>query len=185
MAPGDLSGPASQQGQANARPRRTCRPMLNPSVDRSRLPSTIDDHPHTMCEKSTRRANQSSGQKPVQPSFKKYFAFAVGQINRTSSPRPFPARGALAIVTNAGWDAVDAAALARMVIAGRAKLVSDKRRAGRTTLFAYGKTVWSWHPLLVSTPRRRSRPTGQNLRRQFAGDGDKTNSSPGRARHKP
>jgi hypothetical protein len=30
----------------------------------------------------------------VQPSFKKYFAFAVGQISSTSSPRPFPARGA-------------------------------------------------------------------------------------------
>ena len=27
--------------------------------------------------------------------------------------------------------------------------MSDKRRAGRTTLVAYGKTVWSRHPLLV------------------------------------
>jgi hypothetical protein len=54
-----------------------------------------------------------------------------------------PPRGALAIVTNAGWDAVDAAASARKVIAGRAKLVSDKRRARRTALIAYGKTVWS------------------------------------------
>ena len=61
-------------------------------------------------DKSTRRANQRSQRKPVQPSCKKYFAFAVGQISSTSSPRPFPARGALAIVTNAGWDAVDAAA---------------------------------------------------------------------------
>ena len=43
----------------------------------------------------TRRANQSSRQKPVQPSREKYFAFAVGQISSTSSPRPFPARGAL------------------------------------------------------------------------------------------
>ena len=32
---------------------------------------------------------------PVQPLRKKHFAFAVGQISSTSSPRPFPARGAL------------------------------------------------------------------------------------------
>ena len=50
---------------------------------------------------------------PVQPSREKYFAFAVGQISSTSSPRPFPAEGRFAVVTNAGWDAVDAAALAR------------------------------------------------------------------------
>ena len=31
----------------------------------------------------------------VQPLRKKYFAFSVGQISSTSSPRPFPARGAL------------------------------------------------------------------------------------------
>ena len=31
---------------------------------------------------------------PVQPSFKKYSAFSVGQISSTSSPCPFPARGA-------------------------------------------------------------------------------------------
>jgi hypothetical protein len=30
-----------------------------------------------------------------------------------------PTQGALAIVTNVGWDAVDAAALARKMIAGR------------------------------------------------------------------
>jgi hypothetical protein len=43
------------------------------------------------------RQNDPTGKslKPVQPSSKKYFAFAVGQISSTSSPRPFPARGAL------------------------------------------------------------------------------------------
>ena len=48
-----------------------------------------------------------------------------------------------------------------------------------------GKTVWSWHPLLVSSRRRRCSAQPGAARRQFAGDGDKTNSSPGRARHKP
>ena len=55
---------------------------------------------------------------------------------------------------------MDAAASARRVIAGRAKLVSDVRRAGRVTLSAYGKTVWSWHPLLMLSSRRRVGPTG-------------------------
>ena len=40
-------------------------------------------------------ANQLLRQKPVQPHQQKYFAFRVGQISSTSSPRPFPARGAL------------------------------------------------------------------------------------------
>ena len=50
---------------------------------------------------------------------------------------------------------------------------------------AYGKSVWFWHPWLVSSWRRFSltQPGSQN--RQFAGDGGKRNSSPGRARHKP
>src|SRR6476620_12619132 len=48
-----------------------------------------------------------------------------------------PPRGALAIVTNAGWDAVDATAPARKVIAGRAlRLVSGSRRARRTALLS-------------------------------------------------
>ncbi len=38
----------------------------------------------------------------VQPPLQKYFAFAVGQIISTSSPRPASIRGALAIVTNVG-----------------------------------------------------------------------------------
>jgi hypothetical protein len=69
---------------------------------------------------------------PVQTSPKKYFAFAVGQIGATSLPHPFPARGALAIVTNAGGDAVDATASGAQMFAGRFS-VSEPRRAGRTT----------------------------------------------------
>ena len=33
-------------------------------------------------------------------------------------------------------------------------------RAGRTALVAYGKPVWSWHPLLVPSSPRRVGPTG-------------------------
>jgi hypothetical protein len=55
-------------------------------------------------------------------------------------------------------DAVDAAASGAQVIAGR---VSARERSnGELTNgdVAYGKTVWSWHPLLVLNPRRLSRP---------------------------
>jgi hypothetical protein len=57
------------------------------------------------------------------------------------------------IVTNAGWDAVDAAASARKVIAGRSQ-IRERFTARRTNgADAYGKSVWFWHPLLVSSCR--------------------------------
>ena len=40
-------------------------------------------------------------------------------------------------------------------------------------------------PLLVSSRRKTCRPYRARTCRQFAGDGGKTNSSPGRARHNP
>ena len=43
---------------------------------------------------------------------------------------------------------------------GEVELVSGSRRAGRTALVAYGKTVWSWHPLLMPSQRRCVGPTG-------------------------
>jgi len=50
--------------------------------------------------------------------------------------------GRIAIVTNAGWDVVDATASARKVTAGQ---TSCERSAARRTndADAYGKTVWS------------------------------------------
>jgi hypothetical protein len=48
----------------------------------------------------------------VQFSAQKYSAFAVGQITSISLRRLTPdTRGGSRVVTNAGWDAVDAAAL--------------------------------------------------------------------------
>jgi hypothetical protein len=46
----------------------------------------------------------------VESHFKKYFASPVGQIISTNSRHPTPQQGRIAIVTDAGWDAVDAAA---------------------------------------------------------------------------
>jgi len=47
---------------------------------------------------------------PVQSPLQKYFASPVGQIISTTSRHPTPQQGRIAIVTDAGWDAVDAAA---------------------------------------------------------------------------
>jgi hypothetical protein len=54
----------------------------------------------------------------VQPSRKKYSAFPNTQISSITLPSR-PTEGRLAIVTDAGRDAVDAAASARNVVAGR------------------------------------------------------------------
>ena len=65
---------------------------------------------------------------------------------------------------------------------------SGSMRAGRGVRreeAADGKSVWFWHPLLVSSRWRSSGPTGPSIDRQSVGDGGKRNSSPGRARHKP
>jgi hypothetical protein len=56
-----------------------------------------------------RRANQ---QISVQPRLKKYSAFTLAKINTISPPVSSP-EGRLAIVTDAGRDAVDATASAR------------------------------------------------------------------------
>jgi len=67
-------------------------------------------------------------------------------------------------------DAVDAiASRAPMAVAGRAE--PRERCAGAQTSGAEadGKTVWSWHPLLMSSLRRSVGPTGfrQSLIRRW------------------
>ncbi len=77
---------------------------------------------------------------------------------------------------------------------GRTMLLRSRQRvagcahAGKASwrrLFAYGEAVWSWRPLLASSWRRCCEPNRDRTRKEFANDGDKTNSSPGRARSKP
>jgi hypothetical protein len=75
--------------------------------------------------------------------------------------RAIPPRqeGRFAIVTNAGREAVDAAASSRVSVAGRADEARERSTGVPTNgAVAYGKTVWSWHPLLVSSWRRFSWP---------------------------
>jgi hypothetical protein len=55
----------------------------------------------------------------VESPLQKYFASPVGQIISTNSRHPVPQEGRIAIVTDAGWDAVDAAASGVKRDAGR------------------------------------------------------------------
>ena len=96
-----------------------------------------------------------------------------------------PGRGALAIVTNVGAGCGGRGSVGRVSCSqGGLRFVSG-HNAQTTGEAAYGKAVWSWHPLLVSSWRRKRRPNRVSTILQSAGDGGKRNSSPGRARYKP
>jgi hypothetical protein len=122
---------------------------------------------------------------PVQPLQQKYSCFQLTRL-KSISFASHPPEGRWPSSRTLGWDAVDAAALGARCgrRAGWRKTRERPNGAQTNDAEADGKTVWSWHPLLVLSRWRRVGPTG--LRQSiFADDGDKTNSSPGRARHKP
>ena len=82
--------------------------------------------------------------------------------------RAIPPRqeGRFAIVTNAGREAVDAAASSRVSVAGRADEACERSTGVPTNgAVAYGKAVWSWHPLLVSSWRRLFEPDRVSINR--------------------
>src|ERR1700716_3110022 len=97
----------------------------------------------------------------VQSCLQKYFRSHLTQISSRPSPSR-PPEGRIAIVTDAGCDAVDAAALGARCDrrAGWRKTRERSTARSRTTIAADGKAVWSWHPLLVLNSRRRVGPTG-------------------------
>jgi hypothetical protein len=70
---------------------------------------------------------------PVESLLQKYFASPVGQIISTNSRHPVPLQGRIAIVTDAGWDAVDAAASGVKRDAGRVRLRIRERSNGALT----------------------------------------------------
>ena len=105
------------------------------------------------------------------------------------APSRLMKRGVRVVTIRGVRVAVDAMALRARGIAGRSQALSwgceRLIRAGRAALFAYGKSVWFWHPWLVSSWRRLFEIQPGSLGRQSGSDGGKRNSSPGRARHKP
>ena len=147
--------------------------------------------PHAQAQSSIQpAANQPDGQitsdfqKLRQARESKIFLFSSDPNHRHIMAIPSYSEGRWPSSRTLGRGAVDAAASGARVVAGR---VSRERSNGAQTndADAYGKTVWSWHPLLVSSWRRLFEPDRVSINHQSVGDGDKTNSSPGRARHKP
>jgi hypothetical protein len=72
----------------------------------------------------------------------KIFPFSPDPNHFYIPRRLTPHEGRIAIVTDAGWDAVDAAALARDGVAGRFT-VSDHRASKTNGAEADGEVVWS------------------------------------------
>ena len=109
-----------------------------------------------------------------------------------TSRHPVPLRGALAIVTNEGRVAVDAAASGACG-GRRAGLSSVSEHSAQTTganvrrkpagCVRQNRVVLT--PVAGVKPAEVRRPNRVRTILQSAGDGGKTNSSPGRARHKP
>jgi hypothetical protein len=96
-----------------------------------------------------------------------------------------PTEGRIAIVTDAGRDAVDAAAFCarRDCRVGSYGPVSDQQRADERCCSRTAKSCGPDAPTLASSSRSRVGPTG--LRQDIsADDGGKRARSPGRARHK-
>src|SRR5260370_31955729 len=95
----------------------------------------------------------------VQSLLQKYFASPVGQIISTNSRHPTPQEGRIAIVTDAGWVAVDAAAFcARWDCRAGRKTCERSPARGREMLQRTAKSCGPDAPTLVSSWRSLSRP---------------------------
>ena len=109
------------------------------------------------------------------------------QIISITSRHPVPQEGRIAIVTNAGRDAVDAAAscVRGDRRAGSSESVSDQQHADERCLLRTAKSCGPDAPTLASSSRMLCRPYRVRTQRKSADDGGKRARSPGRARRKP
>jgi hypothetical protein len=113
--------------------------------------------------------------RPVQPPSQKYSAFPKTQITPITSAVSTHQKGRIAIVTDAGRDAVDAAA-SGVQLGSQGGLLSVSDHPARRTngACAYGEIVWSWR-LKVGVKSRggEAGPTGRRASHHPRGDGDK------------
>src|SRR6267378_3957395 len=88
---------------------------------------------------------QPVGQISVQPRSEKYFASPFGRNSFIDSNHPTPQEGRIMIVTDAGRDAVDAAALGAQRGCRADPTRACERSNGELTndVAAYGEVVWS------------------------------------------
>ncbi len=98
---------------------------------------------------------------PVNPMLRKYSSSHYPQISGITRAVSSPARGRIRIVRHVGVRCGGRGSVER----GRDRradfgLVSGRPARQTNGADAYGKTVWFRHPLLVSSRRRFSRPTG-------------------------
>jgi hypothetical protein len=122
---------------------------------------------------------------PSPVSSEKIYFFAADPNHPYNSRHPVPVEGRWPSSRTLGRVAVDAAASgAWWCLQGGLRSVSE-HNVRTTGEAAYGKAVWSWHPLLVSSWRRCCDPNRALQDLQSVSDGGKRNSSPGRARYKP
>jgi hypothetical protein len=121
----------------------------------------------------------------VQSHPQKYSASRETQITPTTPAIPSREEGRWPSSRTLGRVAVDAAASGAWSCSQGGPWPVSGRNVRTTGEAAYGKAVWFWHPLLVSSRRRKRRPNRVSTILQSAGDGGKRNSSPGRARYKP
>jgi len=107
---------------------------------------------------TTRRANQFHifHLQTVEPSCEKYTAWSFASISFINGVVPARMRGVSRSSRTSVSECGGRGSVGRESGDDRADLdglVSQPARR-RTALIAYGKAVWSWHPLLVSSSRR-------------------------------
>src|SRR5260370_35779623 len=100
---------------------------------------------------TARRANQFFLSSP------KFPLALTGQISGISPPVSPDERGGSRVVTKRAVGCGGRGSVGRETESQGGFPVSDHRHADDGAE-AYGKTVWSWHPLLVSSRRRRCQP---------------------------
>ena len=100
---------------------------------------------------------------PVQSLLAKIFRFRRRANHLYRFARLGPHEGRIAIVTDVGHEMRwTRQRRARKGSQGGSLLTCEQSKArGRQMLLADGKSVWSWHPLLVSSWRRQVGPTGR------------------------
>ncbi len=95
--------------------------------------------------------NQFNVIRPVQSLRQKYFSSHLPPNQRHNSRRPVPVEGRWPSSRTLGRDAVDAAASGAWWCSQGGLWSVSEHSAQTTGAKAYGKTVWFWHPLLVSS----------------------------------
>jgi hypothetical protein len=100
----------------------------------------------------------SDFRKSCQAPESKIFRFTIRKIRIISSVTSSPRRGVGH--RHQGWDGMRWTRQRRacLRLQGEMKLVSDRTAHETSDAVAYGEAVWSWHPLLMPSLRRRSWP---------------------------